>query len=228
MHAWIARLSRGLMILLLLVAPGHAGAAESTRALSARASGVALYARQDSETERIATLEKDEVLLPMAESIGNEVWYMVRTKQGLIGWVRGADVVVSSETKDAFREKDSSSSTWTARTGNGRTFNGSWSIAPDSSNKEASGAWTLSGPDGTTIMRGTWSAEKHSTGWNGVWHASVEGRPGEMTGSWSSELPHTRNPRFNELFEAAIKEAVRGLWTGGSDSGSWSIRAAAK
>jgi len=225
MDTRIARLGCGLLILMLLAPLLLARAGEPTPTLSVRESGVALYARQDSETERIATLERDEVLSPIAESVGGEIWYMVRTKQGLVGWVRGADMVVSSQTKDAFKEKESSSSTWDARTGDAKTFNGTWSIAPDSSSKSASGAWSLSGADGATVMRGTWSAEKHGTGWNGVWRASVEGRQGEYTGSWSSELSHMRNARFAELFEAAAKEAVRGLWTGANQSGSWSIRA---
>ena len=225
MDARITRLCRGLLISLLLAAPIIARAGEPAPTLSVRESGVALYARQDSETERIASLERDEVLFPIAESVGGEIWYMVRTKQGLVGWVRGVDVVASSQTKDAFKEKESSSSTWAARTGEGKTFNGTWSIAPDSSSKSASGAWTLSGAEGVTVMRGTWSAEKHATGWNGIWRASVEGRQGEYTGSWSSEISHIRNARFAELFEAAAKEAVRGLWTGANQSGSWSIRA---
>ena len=149
---------------------------------------------------------------------------MVRTKQGIIGWVRGADVVVSNQAKDAFKEKESGSSTWAARTGDGKTFNGTWTVAPNSSHNAAGGGWTLDDGSGKTIMRGSWSAEKHTTGWNGIWRASVEGRQGEHTGSWSAEFSHMRNARFAELFEAAAKEAIRGLWTGGNDSGSWAIR----
>jgi hypothetical protein len=37
-------------------------------------------------------------------------------------------------------------------------------------------------------------------------------------------LTQARNLRFADLFEAAAKDAIRGLWTGGSESGSWSIR----
>jgi hypothetical protein len=214
-----------LLILSLWCAPSFGQAGEAPPTLTVRESGVALYARQDSETERIATLEKDEVLFPIAESIGSEIWYMVRTKQGLVGWVRGADVAVGSQTEEAFKEKESGTSTWTARTADGKAFAGTWNVAPDSSSKSASGIWTLTGPGGAALMRGTWSAEKHATGWNGVWRATVEGRKGEYTGSWSAELPHMRDARFIELFQAATKQAVSGLWTGANDSGSWSIRA---
>lgn len=226
MNLWIRRWFYLILIFSLWCSPIFSQAGEAPPALTVKESGVALYARQDSETEPIATLEKDEVLFPMVESIGTQTWYMVRTRQGLVGWVRGSDVVASSETKEAFKEKDLATSTWSARTGDGRTFTGTWSLAPDSSSKSAGGSWTLSGPGGATLMRGTWSADKHSTGWNGVWRATLEGRKGEYTGSWSADLPHMRDARFTELFHAAVKQAVSGLWTGPSDSGTWSIRAA--
>ena len=209
-----------LGFLLLLVASTNAAAADSPAALSARASGVALYSRQDVESERLATLEKGEALTPIAESIGVETWYMVRVRQNIIGWMRAADVVVSTP----FTEKAVSSSTWEARTSGGRVFNGTWSLAPNSTPQSAGGGWTLSDAKGTTVMRGAWSAEKHATGWNGTWQATVEGRAGEYNGSWSADFPQVRNAKFSELFEAAAKQAISGLWTGGSESGSWSIR----
>jgi hypothetical protein len=221
-----ARICSGLMIAILiwLTPILTIDGAESPPVLTARETGVALYARQDAETDRIATLEKDEVLVPIAESIGGEIWYMVRTKRGLIGWVRGTDVVISNEAKDSFREKEFGSSTWSARTSEGRIFSGTWTVAPNATNESAAGGWTLTGPAGSTMMRGTWSADKHSTGWNGVWHAAAEGRETEYSGSWSADFPHMRNVRFSELFAAAAKQAISGLWTGGSESGSWSIR----
>ena len=221
-----ARVYSGFIIAFLIWLTPTIGinAAESLPVLTARETGVALYARQDAETDRIATLEKDEILVPIAESVGGEVWYMVRTKRGLIGWVRGIDVVISNEAKDTFREREPGSSTWSARTSEGRTFSGTWTVAPNATNENAAGAWTLNGPNGSTMMRGTWTADKHSTGWNGVWHASAEGRETEYAGSWSADFPHMRNVRFSELFAAAAKQAINGLWTGGSESGSWSIR----
>jgi hypothetical protein len=211
---------------LILVNPSPpADGAGAPPALTARATGVALYAQQDAETERIATLEEGETLFPMVEAVGREVWYMVRTKRGLVGWVRGIDVVVSTETREAFKEQDTTS-TWSARSADGRTFNGTWSVAPDSTPRSAKGGWTLSDATGATVLRGGWSADKHETGWNGVWRAAMEGGTQEFNGSWSSEFPHMRNATFADLFAAAAKGALRGLWTGGSASGSWLIRAA--
>jgi hypothetical protein len=201
-------------------------AAEAPPVLTAREAGVALYAQQDAETPRIGTLEKDEILIPLVEAVGVQTWYMVRTKQGLVGWVRGADVIAGSQAKELFKEKETGSSTWSARSADGRTFNGTWNLAPDSNRRSASGGWTLSDAKGGTLMRGTWSADKHETGWNGVWRAMVEGRQGEYNGSWSADFTHMYNAPFTDLFAAAAKEALRGLWTGGNASGSWSIRAA--
>ena len=215
-----------LSILLFFTATSPVEAGSATPSLTARETGVGLYARQDSETDRIATLEKGEPLFPLAEAVGTETWYMVRTKQGLVGWVRAADVISDSPTKDAFKEQESGTPTWAARSADGRTFGGTWNVAPGSTKRTASGGWTLSDGSGTTILRGTWTADKHDTGWNGVWRAVVEGRPGEFTGSWSAELPYVRNAPFSDLFAAAAKNAISGLWTGDSSSGSWSIRAA--
>ena len=216
----VKSLGFALAFLISFVQGQGASAADAPPALTARESGVAVYSRQDAEGERVATLEKGEALIPIAESIGVETWYMVRVRQNIIGWMRAADVVVSTP----FTEKAVSSSTWEARTAGGRAFNGTWSLAPNSTPQSAGGGWTLSDAKGATVMRGAWSAEKHATGWNGTWQATVEGRTGEYNGSWSADFPQVRNAKFSELFEAAAKQAISGLWTGGSESGSWSIR----
>jgi len=212
----------GLILFLIALAPLHA--AESKSSLTARESGVPLYARQDIESEPVSRLEKGEVLFPMAESVAQEVWYMVRTEQGQVGWVRAADVAVSSQVKDTFKEKETSSSSWAARTEDGRTFVGTWSVAPNATARAAHGFWTLKDANGATIMSGGWSAEMHSTGWNGTWRASAEDRQGDFNGSWSAEVTPSKKGGFSDLFEAAVKEAIRGLWTGAGQSGSWTIR----
>ena len=192
--------------------------------LTVRESGVALYAQQDEETDRIATLEKGEALFPIAEAVGRGIWYMVRTKQGVIGWVRAIDVEVSSQAKDTFKEKETSSSSWAARTEDGRTFVGTFSVAPNPTARAARGFWTLKDANGATVMSGGWSAEMHSTGWNGTWRANADGRPGDFRGSWSVDPAPSKKVNFAELFEAAVKDAVRGLWTGAGESGAWTIR----
>jgi hypothetical protein len=37
-------------------------------------------------------------------------------------------------------------------------------------------------------------------------------------------MPQPRKKGFTDLFETAVKEAIRGLWTGGIESGAWPIR----
>jgi len=225
MNANSSRRSWILLLALLFVMPcPQTYGADSPPALAARESGVALYAQQDEETDRIATLEKGEALFPIAEAVGRGIWYMVRTKQGVIGWVRGIDVEVSSQAKDTFKEKETSSSSWAARTEDGRTFVGTFSVAPNPTARAARGFWTLKDANGATVMSGGWSAEMHSTGWNGTWRANADGRPGDFRGSWSVDPAPSKKVNFAELFEAAVKDAVRGLWTGAGESGAWTIR----
>jgi hypothetical protein len=211
------------ILFLLPVATLAGGADDAGPVLTVRETGVALYPRQDPESDRIATLEKGETLIPMLEAVGNEPWYLVRTRQGINGWVRAEDVIRNSKTTEAFKGKEVGASTWSARDADGRTFNGTWDVSPSSNRRSATGGWTLSDAKGATVMRGSWSADKHETGWNGVWRATVEGGQAEQSGSWSAEFPHMRNATFSDLFAAAAKEAMRGLWTGGSASGSWTI-----
>jgi hypothetical protein len=206
----------------LLAALSYTAAFAAT--LTVKESGAPLYARQDVESDPIARLEKGESLSPMAESVAQEIWYMVRAKLGQIGWVRAVDVEVSNQVKEVFKEKETGSSSWAAVNADGKTLGGTWSVAPNSTSRSARGLWTLRDANGGTAFRGTWSAEMHSTGWNGTWRTAGEGGQGEHKGSWSAEMTQARNVRFAELFEAAAKDAIRGLWTGGSDSGSWSIR----
>ena len=225
MSARILSLRIALIGALSFVAPStNLFAAESPAALTARESGTALYAQQDLETEPIMRLQKGEALTPMAESVGQEIWYMVRTQQGQIGWVRAVDVTVSSQVKDSFKEKESASSNWGAVTEDGKAFGGSYTVDPSSTGGAARGFWTLRDASDATSLRGSWSAQMHRTGWNGTWRAAVEGRGGDFTGSWSAELPASRALRFADMFEMAAKEAINGLWTGAHQSGSWSIK----
>lgn len=218
----------GALVLLALVlsvtAPLEIHGADSAPTLSVLESGTPLYARQDLESEPLGRLLKGETLFPMAESVGQEIWYMVRTKQGQIGWVRGIDVLATSQTKDAFKEKETSSSTWAASSEDGRTFNGTWTLAPNPTARSARGFWTLRDANGATVLTGSWTAEMHTTGWNGTWRAFVEGRQGDLGGSWSAETAQPKKSNFNDMFETALKGAIRGLWTGAGESGNWTIR----
>jgi len=213
-----------VLSLLICVLPSVVYTAENPTAMTVRESGSYLYARQDTESDKIATLKKGEVLTPLLEAVGAATWYMVKTEQGVMGWVRAGDVELSGEMQKAFREEQVS--TWSARSSTGRTYEGTWTLEPNEIPTSASGTWTLRSDKGTTVLRGSWTAEKFSTGWNGVWRARAEDNPREYAGSWSADFPHRRDVRFAELFEAAARQVIRGIWTGGAQSGSWSIRAA--
>ena len=223
----VSRFSRFLLVFLLFFASDSFSiAADSSPLLTVREAGVVLYSRQDEYADKIATLQKGETLTPLAEAVGKETWYLVQTKQGLSGWVRATDVAVSEKVKESFKEQNVSGSTWTAIDSKARAFEGNWTVDSGASTDKASGSWTLRDPTAKTAARGTWTAQKFSTGWSGTWRASVEGQKTEHTGSWTADFSQARETRFAELFEAAARDAIRGVWSSGINSGSWSIRAA--
>jgi hypothetical protein len=221
----LSRWFSGLICLLVLSLPSFCNAAEATRALTVREAGTTLYAQQEAESDKIATLQKGQLLTPLAEAVGQQTWYMVKTEHGLVGWVRGIDVSAGEQLKQAFKEQPKLS-TWSAQTATGRIFEGGWSVDPASSPDKASGTWTLGEGLDKTVLRGTWSAQKFSTGWSGTWRATVEGQKREFTGSWTADFPQARETSIGELFSTVARDAIRGIWSAANDSGSWAIRAA--
>jgi hypothetical protein len=221
-HLLCRRLS--LVVLLAFAFPSFCCAAEAARTLTVRESGTALYARQELESDTITTLQKGEALAPLAEAVGQQTWYMVKTQQGLLGWVRAADVSGGDQLRITFKEQKLS--TWSARTAAGLTFEGNWSVDPASSPDKASGTWTLGEGTDKVVASGTWSAQKFSTGWSGTWRAAAEGQRREFTGSWTADFPQGRESSIGELFLTAARDAIRGIWSAGDASGSWAIRAA--
>ena len=62
-------------------------------ALRGKSGALLVRAQQDPFSEAIARLPASEEVAPIGKISGaGESWYMVRTKGGLIGWVRGAEV----------------------------------------------------------------------------------------------------------------------------------------
>ncbi len=51
-----------------------------------------LFSRQDDETEKITGLSQGEILVPLLQSAGGNDWYMVKTQNGIIGWIKSSDV----------------------------------------------------------------------------------------------------------------------------------------
>jgi peroxiredoxin len=61
--------------------------------LRAKAAGIVVRSQQDSQSEAIGKLEGGEEVVPLGKVFGaGEFWYMVKTKSGMMGWVRGAEV----------------------------------------------------------------------------------------------------------------------------------------
>jgi hypothetical protein len=212
-----------------LTLPSILQAAEIAR-LIARESGVFLYEQQDIRSGKVIMLVKGEPLTPLVQALGPETWYLVKTQQGIVGWVLASDVstakdLAPSGASETNRTTAPQVSMWTARARDGRVFEGSWSLDPGTSSNEASGTWTVWDGAANVTFRGTWSATKFSTGWSGMWRAAVAGQHGEYSGSWTADVSRPTEPRLSDLFEAAGRDVIRGLWNAADSSGSWAIRA---
>jgi peroxiredoxin len=61
--------------------------------LRAKAAGIVVRSQQDSQSEAIGKLVGGEEVVPLGKVFGaGEYWYMVKTKSGMMGWVKGAEV----------------------------------------------------------------------------------------------------------------------------------------
>ena len=112
---------------------------------------------------------------------------------------------------------------WSATAGSGYLA-GSWTAQPEPSGG-ASGAWMLQDATGKILMQGGWSVSKSTQSWDGAWRATVSGRAGEYSGTWTSATSLSPQAHFAELLESALRAVVTGTWKSGQRSGSWSIRA---
>ncbi|HEX5020889.1 MAG TPA: redoxin domain-containing protein [Candidatus Binatia bacterium] len=61
--------------------------------LRGRSDGIAVRSRQDTDSEIIDKLSRGQEFVPLGKVSGaGEAWYMVKTKSGAVGWVKGGDV----------------------------------------------------------------------------------------------------------------------------------------
>jgi len=61
--------------------------------LRAKSDGISVRSQQDPHSESIGKLAAGEELAPLGKVSGaDEFWYMVKIKNGAVGWVRGGDV----------------------------------------------------------------------------------------------------------------------------------------
>src|SRR3954447_360742 len=76
---------------LLFACPSTTRAADPAAALTVNRTATPLYSRQDERSDVLANLQNGESLIPIAEAVGTETWYLVQTRRGLTGWVGGTD-----------------------------------------------------------------------------------------------------------------------------------------
>jgi hypothetical protein len=112
--------------------------------------------------------------------------------------------------------------TWSATAQSGY-LGGSWTAQADDSGG-VTGAWMLQDTTGKILMQGGWSASKSAQSWDGAWRATVSGRAGEFSGTWTSSTPLAPQARLADMLESALRAVVSGTWKSGGRSGSWSIR----
>ena len=68
-------------------------AAPLPKTLRAKGTGVLVHGQQDGLSEIIGRFDRGDDLIALGKVSGaGEFWYMVKTKTGAIGWVRGAEV----------------------------------------------------------------------------------------------------------------------------------------
>ncbi len=71
---------------------GDVGGRRLPSRLVVGSNGAGLYQRQGEESQKLAQLAHGEILTPMVQSAGGSEWYMVKTKNGMVGWVKSDDV----------------------------------------------------------------------------------------------------------------------------------------
>lgn len=195
--------------------------------------GAHLYLNKDTTSERIATLQPGEEVIPILQIVGQDAWYRVKTREGRVGWLKASEVARVEEEEEEEEEisvnaeesvvRFASGSTWSARTRTGRLLGGTWTGAIDRAKGTASGSWTLKNPAGRDILRGTWSANRLQREWKGAWRALVVGHEGERSGTWDAAIQIPSNASLAEMFEKAVIQPVSGQWQSADQSGSWSI-----
>ena len=115
--------------------------------------------------------------------------------------------------------------TWAASSGSGQRLAGAWTAEAHPESGGATGTWALYDAAGKILMQGGWSASKSLKAWDGAWRASIAGRTGEYSGTWTAQTPLKPETSLVQMLESALRAVVTGTWKAGGNSGSWSIRA---
>jgi hypothetical protein len=116
---------------------------------------------------------------------------------------------------------------WVATVGPSKTLRGQWiGQAVPGQPDVMQGSWTLKGGTGSTGLRGTWTARKKGTGWQGTWSATdQQGR--NASGTWSADGLKTEGNSLEGLFVETFKDWVAGSWRSGRQQGNWWLKGSA-
>src|SRR6266478_1681736 len=79
--------------------------------------------------------------------------------------------------------------TWSASSNGGQLLAGAWTAESYPESGGATGTWTLYDSAGKILIQGGWSASKSLNAWNGAWRATIAGRTGEYSGTWTAQTP---------------------------------------
>jgi aspartyl protease len=92
----------GALFMAVLAALGQARAASEE---PQQAPAVQIYASADDNTLPIGTLAAGENATPIAETLGagSVKWYLVKSKSGVVGWIKQGDGTQSKKAHDFFR-----------------------------------------------------------------------------------------------------------------------------
>ncbi len=105
----MCRKSRACLVLLVMVfcASLPLEATDPPRALSVKGDEANLYASPREDAAVVTQLKKGLELTPLAQILGGggKTWYMVRTGQGMIGWMKPEDVQESEKLEKLFEAK---------------------------------------------------------------------------------------------------------------------------
>ncbi len=93
------------LILVLLPLTSFADAQSDSHRPTKETALIRLFTAPDESSPQSEALQPDEILYPVAESIGSEgsTWYLVKTQGGLIGWIKGGNSEGAKRAADLFR-----------------------------------------------------------------------------------------------------------------------------
>lgn len=77
----------------------------AVRSTASEPGEIQLFSAPDESSLPVETVTKGEVLSPVAETVGagGARWYLVQTRKGAVGWIRGGDSEESKELESFFK-----------------------------------------------------------------------------------------------------------------------------